>query len=201
MSLGWYAHLGVLTALVELDLIPSKVCGKLYGPKLAFFHKSQVVELICVSYTGFVVAGSSAGALVSSAFASGMTVQEIREIFFRLKRTDIMLTWVEAGRPMMGIFAPNPSSPLIDALGVKRLEDCVMPVCVSAFELGTLRTRVFTSGNIQEVVSASCSVPGLVEPAWVNFDGDDDENNASIQTMVVGCSMTVVSATLGVLQG
>jgi hypothetical protein len=109
--------------------------------------------------------------MVSSAFGSGLAVEELKEIFFALKREDIMQTWYEAGGPLLGVFRPHPNSPLIERLPVKRLEECRIPVAVSVFEYATCSTKVFREGVIKEVVTASCSVPVLVTPATIGHAG------------------------------
>jgi len=55
---GFFAHCGVLTALVEADLIPKRASG------------------------------ASAGALVSGFFAAGMTTEEMQERVFALRKSD-----------------------------------------------------------------------------------------------------------------
>jgi len=112
------------------------------------------------------MAGSSAGALISAAFASGLPIEEAKRIVFALRRHDILLSWLEAG-PTPAIFSVKRDSPLVTALPVKLLEECKTPVAISTFSMKTGQTRVFTRGPIADVVVASCTVPVLIEPAKI----------------------------------
>jgi NTE family protein len=55
---GFFAHAGMLSALVEADLIPSRVVG------------------------------SSAGALIGGCYSSGLSTPEIKELLAGLRRED-----------------------------------------------------------------------------------------------------------------
>ena len=145
---GWYAHLGVLEALLEAGLIPQKVSG------------------------------ASAGAIMSAAFASGMPLEKVKAIMLSLRRVDLARLSFLEGPPAWGLLQVRPDNPLVSALPVSTLEDCPRcPISVSCFSLSEGRTKVFRKGNLGEVVTASCSVPGLVPPASITgetgsfFDG------------------------------
>ena len=134
---GFYAHLGVMTALLEAGLRPAKV------------------------------AGSSAGALVAAAYAAGVDVDEARRVLLKLRRHDLLASWIDRG-PMLGVFAAVEDNALTRVLGSDaRLEACRVPIAISTFEIATGTTRVFREGPIADVVTASCSVPGLLAPATI----------------------------------
>ena len=58
---------------------------------------------------------------------------------------------------------------LIKNLPVKTIEECPIPVGITAFDLCNLKTRVITSGNLAQAIQASCTFPGLFQP--VSIDG------------------------------
>jgi len=64
---GFYAHLGLITALVESGCAPAKVTG------------------------------SSAGALVAAVYASGMSLDRAKTLMLALTRHDILSSWFDSG--------------------------------------------------------------------------------------------------------
>lgn len=58
---------------------------------------------------------------------------------------------------------------------VERIEDCRIPLSISAFDFRTLSTHVIRQGSISEAVYASCCVPLLFQPLRIGpsvyFDG------------------------------
>jgi NTE family protein len=134
---GWFAHLGVLEALLEAGCRPAKV------------------------------AGASAGAMVAAVYASGMPLEEAKALLLSLKREDLLqFSFVESG-PAMSVFQVVENNKLVSALPVQRLEDCRVPIAVSTFSLDDWGTRVFRRGPIGDIVTASCSVPLLVPRAVI----------------------------------
>jgi NTE family protein len=134
---GWYAHLGFLKALLDEGVRPARVTG------------------------------ASAGAMAAVCYASGADMDDVIELCLTLTREELLQTWFDAGAPFFGLFRISPSLPLIDALPVTRLEDCPIPIAISVFDTRSLATRVFAHGDIREVVSASASVPGMMEPVRI----------------------------------
>lgn len=127
---GFFAHCGVLTVLEEEGLVPSRV------------------------------AGSSAGALVTGAWASGVPAGELAETLRTLRREDFWdpgLGW--------GWLRGQRFRGLLDRmLPVAELSDCRVPAAVSVYDLRRREVRVLRSGLLAPAIHASCAVPGMFHP-------------------------------------
>lgn len=149
---GFFAHTGVLRALVEAGVAPSAV------------------------------AGSSAGALVGGLWAAGLAPEGLWSELSRLRREDFWDPglglgplardrgeglgpgWLRGGR-----FRAK----LRSMLPARTLGACRVPVAVSTFDLLARATRVFDAEadpdvGIASAIHASCAVPGLFQPVWIH---------------------------------
>lgn len=110
------------------------------------------------------VAGSSAGALVGGAWAAGVEPRDIAETLEALRREDF---WDPA--PGFGFLRGHAfRRALEELLPVERACDAKVPVWVSAFDVLSLKTRVFTQGCLVPILHASCAVPFLFHPVWID---------------------------------
>lgn len=108
--------------------------------------------------------GSSAGALVAGCWASGLTAAEIADTFFGLRREDF---WDPA--PGLGLLRGRLFRRRLEAtLGARRIEDCAVPIAVSAWDVLGRRTRVLRRGELAAAIHASCAFPGLFQPVWID---------------------------------
>ncbi len=130
---AFFAHAGMVAALEERGLRPARYVG------------------------------SSAGALVGSCRASGLTAEQIRDEFFALRKEDF---W-DPGLPLRGgvlrgrLFRDRLRSLLKDCF-----EDTEAPLSVSVFDVLSRKTAVRNQGDLATAVHASCAVPLMFEPVW-----------------------------------
>lgn len=115
--------------------------------------------------------GSSAGALVAAAWAAGVEASQLQRALFSLSRAEF---WDP--RPGLGYLRGTLfRRKLEELLPVTSIESCVIPLRISTFDAVRLRTRVLATGPLAPAVQASCSVPGLFQPVWLDgrphFDG------------------------------
>lgn len=130
---SFFAHAGMLSALEQENLLPSKVTG------------------------------SSAGALVGACWASGCSSEELKNSLFSLDKSDFWDPSIG-----LGLLKGDRFRALIaNVCKVGSLQECRVPVELSAFDLLTLKTQVFSEGDIQDTVSASCAFPLLFQPVRV----------------------------------
>ncbi len=131
---GFFAHAGVLSALLEQDLVPARATG------------------------------SSAGALVTAAWASGVEPDVLKQHLFALQKSDF---WDPA--PGLGLLKGNKfRSKLEQILVAQSFESCRVPLALSAWDGLARKTRVMDSGPLIDAIYASCAVPFLFQPIWSN---------------------------------
>lgn len=137
---GFYAHTGLLRALIEEGLEPSKLTG------------------------------SSAGGMIAVAYAAGLSVEAITNQILKLRREEILQLGTLMGNPWPGLFNVYKASQSVirDFLPVHSFEQCRLPAAVSAFDIYNLRTQAFFSGDIVTAVAASMSVPFMFKPTFIN---------------------------------
>ncbi|PCI24324.1 MAG: patatin [SAR324 cluster bacterium] len=106
------------------------------------------------------VTGSSAGALVGSCWAAGMDTERLQTELFRLRKEDF---WDPAFG--WGLLKGERFREIIRQMSpVERLEDCTLPVYLSAYDGFKKTTRIFKKGILCDVLYASCAVPFLFQP-------------------------------------
>lgn len=112
------------------------------------------------------LAGTSAGAIIAAAYASGIPVSRIEEI-------GINTNWGElfSFRPSRkGLVSSGPIEKYIrNYLKVERFEQLKKPLAVVATDICSGEEAIFTKGALDKAVRASCSIPGVYAP--VELDG------------------------------
>lgn len=127
---GFFAHAGMVAALDERGITPARLTG------------------------------SSAGALVAGAWASGVGGAPLGDTLFAITRADF---W----DPSLGfgLLRGRRFRALLDAtLGCSSFDDCRAPVALSAWRIRTRETEVFRRGDLPSAIHASCCFPGLLQP-------------------------------------
>lgn len=129
---GFFAHAGLVTALDEAGLAPASLSG------------------------------SSAGALVAGAWASGRNGEELAERLLVLRREDFWDPAPGAGLLRGALFQRL----LEDTLAAATFAACRAPLSVSVFDLASRETVVIDEGPLASAIRASCTFPGLFQPTW-----------------------------------
>ena len=127
---GFFAHAGVLCALDEAGLRPIRLSG------------------------------SSAGALVTGAYAAGVAPRDLAEALLGLDRAAFWDPSPGAGLLRGARFRAR----LESLLPVDDFAACSTPLAVSAFDARRRRTRVLDAGRLVPAIYASCAVPLLFQP-------------------------------------
>ena len=131
---GFFAHCGMLTVLEDEGLLPKRLSG------------------------------SSAGALVAGAWASGVDAASFARELRALRRRDFWDPRLGAGLLAGRLFRAR----LEATLGARSFDACRVPLAVSAFELRGRRTRVLDRGDLAAAIHASCAVPFLFHPVVID---------------------------------
>ena len=130
---GFFAHCGVLSALIEEGLTPASATG------------------------------SSAGALVNGIWASGRSIEELKDALFELRREDFWDPAFGFGLLKGELFDGR----LRQLLACDTFAETRVPLRVTAFNCARLKSRVFNQGELAPVIRASCTFPGLFHPVWI----------------------------------
>jgi NTE family protein len=112
------------------------------------------------------IAGTSAGALVGGALASGLTIEEIEEI-------GINIRWRDFGRMTISRLGIQTNIRLEEFIRTKfpvtRFEDLVIPLAVVATDLNSGAAVIMRdSGDVASAIRASCAIPGWYVPVMDN---------------------------------
>lgn len=130
---AFFAHTGFLTVLEDEGLLPARVSG------------------------------SSAGALVTAAWASGLDAPDLARDLQQLERRDFWDPGLGAGLLRGHLFRER----LERLLPNRSFSASRVPAAVSVFDVGTRRTRVLDSGDVASAIRASCAVPLLFHPVSI----------------------------------
>jgi len=123
------------------------------------------------------VAGTSAGAIIAAAYATGLPVSRIEEI-------GIHTSWGElfSFRPSRsGLVSSGPIEEYIRKyLKVATFEELKKPLAVVATDICSGQEVIFTRGALDKAVRASCTIPGIYSPVEMEgcqlVDGGMSEN-------------------------
>ncbi len=110
------------------------------------------------------LAGSSAGALVAGLWASGVDGPRMRDELHALRREHF---WDP--RPGLGLLRGRLFRERLESLlGARTFAACRAPLAVSVYDTLARATRVLAAGELAPAIQASCAVPLLFHPVWVD---------------------------------
>jgi len=129
----------------------------------SFFAHTGMLHTLTRLARPRLVTGSSAGALVGGAFAAGLEPEHLAERLVGLRRDDF---WDPA--PGAGLLRGRKFDTLLrELLPVGALEHCQLPVAISVFDIVSRKTHVMRAGDLSAAIRASCAVPALFHPVWI----------------------------------
>jgi NTE family protein len=112
-----------------------------------------------------VLAGTSIGAIIAGAYASGATLEEMAAVARKVR-------WRDFGRwtiSRMGLASNERLEALLRRIFRKlRFDELRIPLAVVATDLMAGRPVVFTAGELGLAIRASCAYPGLFLPVAFN---------------------------------
>jgi NTE family protein len=110
------------------------------------------------------LSGSSAGALVAGMWASGLDAPRLRDELHALRREHFWDPHPGLALLRGGLFRER----LNGLLGAYTFAACRAPVAISVYDALSRGTRVLTSGALAPAIHASCAVPLLFHPGWMD---------------------------------
>jgi len=111
------------------------------------------------------IAGTSMGAAIGGAYASGVSAKELEEICAMLKFKDFARWTISR----LGLCTNDRMTGLLSRVfKVKTFEELNIPLVVAATDFLTGEAVLFRSGLLVDAVRASCAYPGYFLPVEVN---------------------------------
>ena len=112
------------------------------------------------------IVGTSMGALIGASYSVGMPIKKMEEIAHKFNWRTIF----DPTLPRMGLLAGKKLAKVVgDLTQNKSFEECRIPLAVVTTDIEKNEKVVFQKGNLQRIVCASCSWPGIFNP--VRIDG------------------------------
>ena len=174
LSLG--VGLGTLlgaTGLSSCSIFSSRkpVIGLALGAGAArgFAHVGVIKALESQGIKPDLVVGSSAGSVIAALLASGASANEINRLALNLDEATI----ADWGLPFAGRFGGLIKGDALQNMvnrevQSKTIEQMRIPLGIVATDLQSGKGILFRSGNTGLAVRASCSVPGVFQPATIS---------------------------------
>ncbi len=134
------------------------------GGARGFAHAGALKALEEVGIKPDIVAGVSAGSVVSVMYASGMAPEEIIKVFSDAKFGD----FAELGVPRDGFFSMDGFKKFLRRhVRYENIEELPLPAMVCATDLDNNRPVAFSEGTLVDCVAASCSIPIIFQPVRI----------------------------------
>jgi len=112
------------------------------------------------------VAGTSFGGLVAILYASGLTPDEIEEVFTVTDQGSLYVRDINDGPSLLGLSGVRK---LLDTLlGEKTFDDLKIPCAVTAVDAKTGSEIVISEGFLRDGVLATIALPGIFPPLQLN---------------------------------
>ncbi|MBU3582300.1 patatin-like phospholipase family protein [Polynucleobacter sp. AP-Capit-er-40B-B4] len=159
--------------LSSCSLMSSKkpVVGLVLGAGAArgFAHVGVIKALEAQGIRPDIVVGSSAGSVIATLLASGATGNELNRLALNLDEATI----ADWGLPFAGRFGGLIKGDALQNMvnrevQNKSIEQMRIPLGIVATELQSGKGVLFRTGNTGLAVRASCSVPGVFQPAVIS---------------------------------
>ena len=172
LGIGMGALLGGV-GLSSCSLVGSKkpVVGLVLGAGAArgFAHVGVIKALEAQGIRPDIVVGSSAGSVIATLLASGATGNDLNRLALNLDEATI----ADWGLPFAGRFGGLIKGDALQNMvnrevQNKSIEQMRIPLGIVATELQSGQGVLFRTGNTGLAVRASCSVPGVFQPAVIS---------------------------------
>ncbi|WP_035057829.1 patatin-like phospholipase family protein [Andreprevotia chitinilytica] len=135
------------------------------GAAKGFAHIGVIKMLEANGIKLDVVAGTSAGSVVGSLYASGLDAFQLQESAFSLDEAQIRDVSLMSGGLVKGQKLQDYVNKLV---GGRPIEKLGKPFAAVSTELETGKRTVFVRGNTGMAVRASSSIPGVFEPVSIS---------------------------------
>lgn len=129
-----------------------------------FAHTGMLTALEEADLLPARLVGASAGGLVAGCWGAGMGAHSLGEVLMELERSDF---WDP--KPGLGLLRGQRFRAMLrELLPVAGFDETRRPVAVSVFDMLTRTTRVRDHGELATALHATCAVPVLFQPVWID---------------------------------
>jgi NTE family protein len=135
------------------------------GAAKGFAHIGVIKMLEASGIHPDVISGTSAGSVVGALYASGMDAFAMQQAASSMDEASIRDVRLFSGGLVQGQKLQDYVDSLVHQRPIERLR---LPFAAVATELETGVRTVFTHGDTGQAVRASCSIPGVFEPAAID---------------------------------
>ncbi|MDE6555535.1 MAG: patatin-like phospholipase family protein, partial [Duncaniella sp.] len=136
------------------------------GGARGFAHAGALAALEDLGVKPDIIAGVSAGSVVTGMYAAGMRPKEILDAFANESFTSLARMAI----PREGFFQIDGFKRFLrEHIPYERIEQLPIPSLICATDLNKSRGVAFREGDIVECIAASCSIPIIFKP--VRIDG------------------------------
>ncbi len=137
------------------------------GGARGWCHIGVLSELETLGVRPSVVAGCSMGAIVGAAWAGGV-LDRLEDWALSLTRQRY-LTYVDVGFGSGGVIRGRAIGEILASIGLpEQIEDLNTPFVAVATDMATGREIWLKEGSLADAVRASISIPGVLEPYFLN---------------------------------
>ncbi len=131
------------------------------GGALGFAHIGVLEVLEENGIEVDLIAGISMGSIIGSAYASGKTTKEMKEMAYKFKTIHLFDINLKTGSLLSGYSAEKW---IRNVLNIKDFNETKIPFACTACDLYSGKEIVFKSGDIVKAVRASISAPAIFRP-------------------------------------
>lgn len=110
------------------------------------------------------ITGCSMGAVVGGCYASGMPIEEMRDIILNLKKRDLIDLSPAPISKMSLLRSKKIRELLVAHIKIKNIEDFPTPFKCVATDVLSGKLHVFENGEAAKAIQASSSIPGVFRP-------------------------------------
>jgi NTE family protein len=112
------------------------------------------------------IAGTSMGAILGAAYASGKKIEEIEDVALKFSRRTELIKLLDLSPRRRGLLEGHKVREFLGRFfgDITTFEQLKIPMAINAVDLKTGKEIVFTSGELLPPIYASSAIPGLFSP-------------------------------------
>lgn len=125
-------------------------------------HIGVLNRLVKEGFNIRAIAGTSAGGIVGSVFAAGMTPDEIARLVTGIEQSKFFSPNFHDAPSLLGL--GGLTNILMDYIGQKRFEDLSIPFACTAVDINSAHEVIISKGPVLDAIMATVAIPGVFPP-------------------------------------